>query len=118
MESGPPPPPPRRPPRSDAGLAGERTSLAWTRIGLTLVAVPTGLAAYSASASLAVTLVSATLAAAVGLWLLVRSLRAARAAPNMVDRRLMVVDGQRVVLATATVVLIGVAAFTLVLGQA
>lgn len=113
-----PPPPPRRSGRSDDGLAGERTSLAWTRIGLTLVAVPTGLVAYSASASWSVTLVSATLAAGVGLWLLVRSLRAPRAAPDMVGRRLMVVDGQRVVLATATVALIGVSALALVLQRA
>ena len=118
MASGTPPPPPRRPDRSDDGLAGERTSLAWTRIGLTLVAVPTGLAAYSASASRSVTLVSATLAAGAGLWLLVRSLRAPRAEPDMVGRRLMVADGQRVVRATVTVVLIGVAAFALVLQRA
>lgn len=113
-----PPVPPRHPGRSDDGLAGERTSLAWTRIGLTLVAVPTGLAAYAAGASMAVSLVAATLAAGVGLWLLVRSLRAPRAEPNMVDRRLPVVQAQRVILATTTVVLIGVACLALVLQQA
>lgn len=117
MAPGSPSVPSRHPGRSDDGLAGERTSLAWTRIGLTLVAVPTGLAAYSAGASLAVSLVAATLAAGVGLWLLVRSLRAPRAEPDMVGRRLPVVAGQRVMLATATVVLIGVASLALVLQQ-
>lgn len=105
------------PGRSDAGLSGERTSLAWTRIGLTLVAVPTGLAAYAAGSSLWVVLVSATLAAGVGLSLLVQSLRRARAGPDMVSRALAVVGAQRVLLATTTVVLIAVASLALVLSQ-
>ncbi len=100
---------------SDVGLAGERTSLAWTRIGLSLVAVPTGLAAYAAGASLPVSLVSAGLAALVGLWLLVRSLRRPRAEPSMVGRGSVVLDAPRVLLAGATVVLIGVASLSLVL---
>jgi uncharacterized membrane protein YidH (DUF202 family) len=105
------------PGRSDAGLAGERTSLAWTRIGLTIVAVPTGLAAYAAGTSLTVALVSATLAAGVGLWLLVTSLRTPRAEPDMVGRKAVVVDAQRVLLATTTVVLIAVASLALVLAK-
>lgn len=100
---------------SDVGLAGERTSLAWTRIGLSLVALPTALAAHAAGASLPVSLVSAGVAALVGLWLLVRSLRRPRAQPSMVGRGSVVLDAPRVMLAGVTVVLIGVASLSLVL---
>ena len=41
---------PSRP--SDAGLAGERTTLAWTRLGLALLGIPAGVLAYAAGRSL------------------------------------------------------------------
>ncbi len=105
----------RRVGRSDAGLAGERTSLAWTRIGLSLVAVPTGLAAYAVGRPLALTLATSLVAAVTGLALLVRSLRRPRAAPDMVAHGAVLVDPIRVVLAATTVVLLGVASLALVL---
>ena len=100
---------------SDAGLAGERTSLAWTRIGLSLVAVPTGLAAYAVGRPLALTLTTSVLAAVTGLALLVRSLRRPRAGADMVAQRAVLVDPTRVVLAATTVVLLGAASLALVL---
>ena len=106
---------PRRVGRSHAGLAGERTSLAWTRIGLSLVAVPTGLAAYAVGRPLALTLATSLVAAVTGLALLVRSLRRPRAAPDMVAQGVVLVDPTRVVLAATTVVLLGVASLALVL---
>lgn len=107
--------PSKWPGQSDIGLSGERTSLAWTRIGLALVAVPAGLAAYSVQASLLISTVASTLATAAGLLLLVSSLRAPRAETDMVGQRLSVVDGRRVLLAGVVVVLIGVASLALVL---
>lgn len=103
---------------SDAGLAGERTSLAWTRIGLSLVAVPTGLAAYAIGRPLALTLTASLVAAATGLALLVRSLRRPRAGADMVAQRAVLVDPTRVVLAATTVVLLGTASLALVLSDA
>ena len=100
---------------SDAGLAGERTALAWTRIGLSLVAVPTGLAAYAVGRPLALTLATSLVAAAMGLTLLVRSLRRPRAGADMVAQRAILVDPTRVVLAATTVMLLGVASLALVL---
>jgi uncharacterized membrane protein YidH (DUF202 family) len=100
---------------SDGGLAGERTSLAWIRVGLALVAVPAGLAGYAFDRSLGLTLVASSLAAVVGLGLLVLALRRPRTAPDMVARAAVVIDGARVVLATATVVLISVASLAIVL---
>lgn len=100
--------------RSDIGLSGERTSLAWTRIGLSLVAVPSGLAAYSVGRTLVLTIVCAVLAAAVGIWLLLRSLRRPRTGRDIVERRVAVVDASRVVLAALSVLLIGMASLALV----
>ncbi len=108
---------PRSTDRTDVGLAGERTSLAWTRIGLSLVAVPAGLAAYAVGRPLALTVVTASLAAVVGLLLLVRSLRRPRAGAQMVERRTSVLDPTRVMLAAITIVLIGVASFALVVSK-
>jgi uncharacterized membrane protein YidH (DUF202 family) len=107
----------RRVGASDAGLAGERTNLAWTRIGLSLVAVPTGLAAYAVGRTLGLTLAASLVAAVTGLALLVRSLRRPRAGADMVAQRAVLVDPTRVVLAAATVVLVGVASLGLVLSD-
>jgi uncharacterized membrane protein YidH (DUF202 family) len=101
---------------SDPGLAGERTSLAWARVGLALLAVPSGLLAYAAGRGLLPALVAATGAAVMGLALLVASLSRHRADAGMVAHRRRVLAGNQVVLAAATIVLIDIAGLALILG--
>lgn len=62
---------------SDPGLAGERTTLAWTRMGLTLLGIPSGLLAYSAGRNW-LAFAAAAVAAILGLGVLVGSLRRQR----------------------------------------
>lgn len=102
---------------SDPGLAGERTSLAWARIGLSLLAVPSGLLAYAADRGLAVSVVAAGLAALAGLALLVVSLRRQRAEADMVARAAPVLATRQVLLAAATVLLLCLAGLELVITQ-
>lgn len=54
---------------SDPGLAGERTSLAWSRMGMSLLALPGAVAAYAAQHSL-ISACAAALAGVLGLALL------------------------------------------------
>lgn len=103
---------------SDPGLAGERTSLAWARIGLALLAVPSGLVAYAVGRGVPVTLVTSVLATITGLGLLVSSLRRQRAEQDMVGRGGSVLASRQVLLAAATVVLVNVAGLELVLTTA
>lgn len=100
---------------SDAGLAGERTSLAWARIGLALLAVPSGLVAYAVGRGLPVTVVTSVLATVTGLGLLVSSLRRQRAGEDMVGRGGSVLASRQVLLAAVTVVLLNVSGLELVL---
>lgn len=100
---------------SDPGLAGERTSLAWARIGLSLLAVPSGLLGYAVGRGLAVSVVAAVLAVASGLALLVVSLRRQRAQEGMVQRATPVLATRQVLLAAAAVLLVNLAGLELVL---
>ena len=102
---------------SDQGLAGERTSLAWARIGLSLLAVPGGILAYAAGRELVVALLAAVFATGTGLALLVVALRRQRAAEGMVARRESVLAADMVVLAATTIVLVDVAGLGLILGR-
>jgi len=102
---------------SDPGLAGERTTLAWARIGLSLLAVPSGLLAYAFGRELVPALVASGLAAGTGLVLLVTSLRRQRAAAGMVQRRDRVLAANQVILAATTIVLVDVAGLLLILAS-
>jgi uncharacterized membrane protein YidH (DUF202 family) len=102
---------------SDPGLAGERTTLAWARIGLSLLAVPSGLFAYAVGQEVVPALLAAAFAAGVGLALLVVSLRRQRAAAGMVQRRDRVLAAGQVTLAATTVILIDVTGLLLILGS-
>ena len=72
---------PERP--SDTGLAGERTTLAWARMGLTLLGLPSALLAYSAGRSW-LAFSAALVAALLGLGVLIGSLRMQRVAPDVI----------------------------------
>jgi hypothetical protein len=100
---------------SDVGLAGERTALAWSRLAMALLAVPTGLLGYAYGRGLGVALLLATAAAGAGLVLLVLSLRRPRAPATMLTAEQSVLAARQVVLATVTVVLVGLAALGVVL---
>jgi uncharacterized membrane protein YidH (DUF202 family) len=100
---------------SDPGLAGERTSLAWTRIGLSLLAVPAGLVAYAVGRDQALTLVLAAGALVAGLAVLVLSLRRPRAPAGMVERGEALVGARLVLTTGATVLLVDAAGIVLVL---
>lgn len=99
---------------SDPGLAGERTSLAWSRMGMALLAVPSGLLAYSAGHAW-VAFAAAAAAAALGLGLLVLSVRRQRATPGMVERGSLQLAQGQVLLTTGCVLLLAVASIDLVL---
>jgi uncharacterized membrane protein YidH (DUF202 family) len=100
---------------SDPGLAGERTSLAWARIGLSLLAIPATLLAYTGRGDLRVAMAAAALAVAVGLGLLTASLRRQRAEQGMRGAKAPMLASRQVLLSAATVLLICAAAMDLVL---
>lgn len=100
---------------SDPGLAGERTSLAWARIGLSLLGVPTGLAAYAAGRDVLPALVLMILAATTGLLLLVLSLRRQRAAPDMLRHSEPLLRTGQVLVTTAATWLLAFGSVFLVL---
>jgi uncharacterized membrane protein YidH (DUF202 family) len=99
---------------SDPGLAGERTSLAWARMGLTLVGVPSALMAYSAGHEW-VAFGASAVAAALGLLTLSLSLRVRRAHSGMVDRGSLRTAAEQVIVTAAAVVLLAIAALDVVL---
>lgn len=119
----PPPPAPPPPPvdgspgptgPSDPGLAAERTSLAWARIGLTLIGIPSAVMAYAVGHEW-VAFGAAALAATLGLGTLTLSLRRQRASAGMVERGDLSLASSRVVVTGAATMLLAVAALDLVL---
>lgn len=100
---------------SDPGLAGERTSLAWTRVGLAMLAVPAGLVTYALGRDQALTFALAAGALLAGIGVLVLSLRRQRVAAGMVERRDPVLAARMVLAAGATVLLVDAAGVVLVL---
>ena len=69
---------------SDPGLAGERTTLAWARMGLTLLGVPAALLAY-ASGRNELAVAAAAVAMVLGLGVLVGSVRRQRVEPGLLQ---------------------------------
>ena len=104
---------PERP--SDPGLAGERTSLAWLRLGLALLAVPTAMLAYYTEGS-ALAIGATVLAAALGLSTLVASLRFQRVAPGSLAEGAIRPAIVLVSLTGGCVLLLAIAAAALVIG--
>ena len=99
---------------SDPGLAGERTSLAWARMGMTLIGVPSAVLAYSAGHAV-VAFAAAAAAALLGLGLLVVSVRRQRAEPGMVEHGSVHLAPWQVLLTTGCVLLLAVSGLALVL---
>lgn len=99
---------------SDPGLAGERTTLAWVRLGLALVALPSALLGYSSDRADLVVTLAAAFALAAGLLVLIGSLRRQRAAPGFVKANTAVVAPSLVVGAAAAALLLEVAGLLLV----
>lgn len=99
---------------SDPGLAAERTSLAWARIGLTLIGIPSAVMAYAVGHEW-VAFGAAAMAAALGLGTLTLSLRRQRATAGTLERGDLSLASSRVVVTAAATVLLAVAALDLVL---
>lgn len=97
---------------SDVGLAGERTSLAWSRIGMSLLAVPSAMLGWSVHHSW-VASAAAAFAALLGLAILTLSLRRQRVDPEQFGAGTVRVAAEEVILAGAAVVLLGVAGLVL-----
>lgn len=111
--AGPEPPPREEQSRpSDAGLAGERTMLAWSRLGMTLLGLPSALFAYAATQHV-LAAAAAAVAAVAGLSLLTLSVRRQRVTPGfVVAAETPLAVGQ---VALTAVCVLGLAATSLVL---
>lgn len=104
----------RTPGVSDPGLAGERTSLAWARMGLALFGIPSAILAYSAGHAI-VAFLAAGAAALMGMGLLIVSVRRQRASPGMVELGSVQLARWQILLTTGCVLLLAVASIDLVL---
>ncbi len=103
---------PSRP--SDTGLAGERTTLAWTRLGLTLLGIPGAILAYSAGRSW-LAFSAAAVALVLGLGVLVGSLRRQRTDPDHVANGTLTSAAPMIVVTCACVVMLTISGVVLVL---
>lgn len=100
---------------SDVGLAGERTTLAWTRLGLALLGIPAGILAYAAGRNF-LALVAAAAAAILGLAVLVGSLVRQRVAPGVIPHGVLPPATRLILLTAGSVLVLGLCAAFLVLG--
>ena len=88
--------------------------LAWARMGLTLVGVPSALMAYSAGHQW-VAFGASALAACLGLFLLTLSLRTQRTRPSMVEHGDLRTASERIIVTAAAVGMLSIAGLDLVL---
>ncbi len=102
---------PSRP--SDVGLAGERTTLAWTRLGLTLLGLPSAVLAYAVGRN-ALAIVAAAAALALGLLVLVVSLRRQRTEPERIAQGVLFPAANLIVVTCACVMLLALSSMLLV----
>jgi hypothetical protein len=99
---------------SDPGLAGERTTLAWARMGLTLLGIPAALLAY-ASGRNELAVAAAAVAIVLGLGVLVGSVRRQRVPPDVIPSGSLVPAARLILLTGACVLMLNVAGGILVL---
>jgi len=99
---------------SDPGLAGERTMLAWARMGLTLLGVPSALLAYSAGRS-PLAVAAAAIAMALGLGVLVGSVRRQRVEPGVIPAGSLVPAVRLILLTGASVLMLNITGGILIL---
>jgi hypothetical protein len=88
--------------------------LAWTRMGLTLLGVPSALLAYSAGRS-ALAVVAAAIAMVLGLAVLVGSVRMPRVEPGVIPSGSLVPAARLILLTGACVLMLNVTGGILVL---
>jgi hypothetical protein len=99
---------------SDPGLAGERTTLAWARMGLTLLGIPAALLAY-ASGRNELAVAAAAVAMVLGLGVLVGSVRRQRVPPDVIPSGSLVPAARLILLTGACVLMLNVAGGILIL---
>ncbi|MGB7981451.1 MAG: DUF202 domain-containing protein [Candidatus Nanopelagicales bacterium] len=99
---------------SDTGLAGERTTLAWSRMGLSLLSIPTALLAYSTGRT-TFAASAASVAFLLGLVMLVVSLRRQRVDPDAILSGRLGPAGTLVLLTGASVLMLEISAVILIL---
>jgi hypothetical protein len=99
---------------SDPGLAGERTTLAWARMGLTLLGIPAALMAY-ASGRNELAVATAAVAMVLGLGVLVGSVRRQRVQPGVIPAGSLVPAARLILLTGACVLMLNIAGGILVL---
>lgn len=97
-------------------MAGERTTLAWVRMGMTLLGVPAAVLVFARERSWLATF-AAVLALGVGLVVLVAALRRQRAAAGMVERGGPHLAAEQVLLTVICVLLLCGAALMLVISH-
>jgi uncharacterized membrane protein YidH (DUF202 family) len=99
---------------SDKGLAGERTMLAWARVGLGLLGLPSAVLGYAAGHDVAAG-TAAAVAAVFGLAQLILATRRQRVAPGGIANGTILVAAGQILLTAGCVLTLALACLALVL---